>query len=478
MRKIRVSLQKLLLIVIILSCTPMFYFLSNVNITEQNLAEVQNLVALLKTISKQNIGSTTRRMVTNSTRAVRSKISTSVRNNGTKPPNSVFGNMTETWQPVDATSNSHYVYSAYLHNIDSKPIIRIIGAICHATLNSPIYCQLRYRNSSMVAVKGSSKPLPEGQGFKYKVGLFHCRLPDNRVPDTVSVTPSPNMTSLNLLRVKSHVISERDRKSFAVCASPLFGEYNNTFELIQWIELNRILGAELILFYPYSTTKSVDRVLKFYADKGIAAVVPWDVSKFRPPGQKQELFYVGQHAALNDCLMKVKHVAEFVVNSDLDEIIVPHSNLKTWHDIVKTHPSLAIYTFRSSFFRLNWKDTDKEFPRKHVAEKLKMSFLLKLHRETKIFSPSERTKYFAKTDVAEVLGIHSIFEKRPGHKSECLPADTALIHHYRVIYTKIKGVSVPDNASNVPKVLDENILDKHGKILIDNVQNIYEEMGI
>lgn len=166
MRKIRVSLKKLLLIVIILSCSPTFYFLSNVNIAEQHLVEVQNVVALLKTISKQNIDSTTRRMVTNSTRAVRSKISIPAGSNGTKPPNSVFGNLTETWQPIDATTNSHYVYSAYLHNIDSKPTIRIVGAICHATLNSPIYCQLRYRNSSMVVVKGSSKPLPEGQGFK------------------------------------------------------------------------------------------------------------------------------------------------------------------------------------------------------------------------------------------------------------------------------------------------------------------------
>ena len=83
----------------------------------------------------------------------------------------VLGDMTESWQPFDNSPNSHYVYSAYLHNTGSKPTIKIIGVMCKSALNSPIYCHLRYRDSlanvSVVSVRGSGKPLREGYEHKY-----------------------------------------------------------------------------------------------------------------------------------------------------------------------------------------------------------------------------------------------------------------------------------------------------------------------
>lgn len=255
----------------------------------------------------------------------------------------------------------------------------------------------------------------------------------------------------------------------------MFGEYDSASNIIQWIELNRILGAELFVFYNFSIGKHVDKVLDFYLNKGLVKVVPWDVSKFRPPGQKQEISYVGQTAALNDCLMRLKPISEFVVNSDIDEVIVPHGGLTKWIDIVNKSADMSIFNFRSSFFRLNWDDTDIRFPRKSLAENYNLTFLLKLNREVKIFPINDRTKYFAKTDMAHTLGVHSVFETMSARKSILFTPDVALIHHYRIIYATINGTSQPDYINRGPKVFDDTVNQKYRDLLIDNVIKVYEE---
>ena len=292
---------------------------------------------------------------------------------------------------------------------------------------------------------------------------------------TVTIKTSPNIPSLNVVPVRNQEVNPSVRKKFAVCVSPLFGEYSSTTNMIQWIELNRLLGADLFVFYDFSVAKNIDTVLRFYSCKGLVKVIPWNITKFRPPGRNQEINYAGQTMALNDCLMRVKPVSEFVVNIDLDELLVPHKNLSTWTDIVNKYPYVGIYNFRSSFFRLNWENTDKVFPRKDIAKKYKISFLVKLDHEAKIYPPSDRTKYFAKTDIADSLLVHKVHEKVGSQKSKMFPPEVALIHHYRRIMAKINGVIQPD-PSKGPKVFDDTVLRKYGDALIENVLKVNREM--
>ena len=310
---------------------------------------------------------------------------------------------------------------------------------------------------------------------RFTTSIFYCRLPDNRVPFAVSLNTNQSVTSHNLLPVRSQIVKPEDKKGFAVCVSPLFGKYNFTYELIQWIELNRILGAELFVFYNYSTGDNINDVLRFYEKTGLVQVVQWNLTKFRF-GSKPELVYNGQRCAMNDCLMKVKNVSEYVVNIDLDEFIVPHSNLSTWRDIVQTVPKRSGFTFRMSFFRLNWDNTDRQFLRKDKAEELHLSTLLKLYRDSNIFPPGVRTKYFVKTNAAEVLGVHSMFELLPGHRADTVSTDIGLLHHYKIIYGKVNGKVGPDKINNVPRVLDDTVNVKYGAALIDNVIKVHKEL--
>ena len=306
--------------------------------------------------------------------------------------------------------------------------------------------------------------------------MFFCNLPDRRIPFAVSLTTHDNDKPQNILPVRSQVVKPEDRKRFAICVSPLFGNYDASNELIQWIELNRILGAEYFVFYNHSIGKNVNTVLRFYEKKGLAQIVQWGLSKFRL-GPTPELVYIGQHFAMNDCLMKVKNISEFVVNTDVDEVIVPHEkNVKNWNDIIQKLPKKSGYYFRSCFFRMNFNNTNRQFSRKEKAEELNIVALLKLTRESSIFPPGNRAKYFVKTDAAEALLVHSVFEFVPGNRADQISPEVAFIHHYRIVYAKIDGKGVPDPINNVAKTMDDTVLVNYGDILIDNVIKIHEEL--
>ena len=55
------------------------------------------------------------------------------------------------------------------------------------------------------------------------------------------------------------------KESFAVCVQP-FHEYDNVNQIIEFIELNRILGVEHFTFYNYTISPQVSCILENYID--------------------------------------------------------------------------------------------------------------------------------------------------------------------------------------------------------------------
>ncbi|XP_053377892.1 uncharacterized protein LOC128547951 [Mercenaria mercenaria] len=101
---------------------------------------------------------------------------------------------------------------------------------------------------------------------------------------------------------------EAYKNRFAVCLSPLYFNYSRAYELAEWIELNRILGAEKFVVYNISTSTNVDQVLGYYSRQGLVNVVQWQlpmrVSTYPKSKEPAEIHYFGQTAALNDCLFR------------------------------------------------------------------------------------------------------------------------------------------------------------------------------
>lgn len=266
--------------------------------------------------------------------------------------------------------------------------------------------------------------------YRYTCSFFTCPVPAGIIPRTVSLVTSECGKPTSSISVAG---TEGDNGNFTVCVTPLNFNYSKAYELVEMIEMNKLLGASHFVFYSYSINKNVHQVLEYYQDKGVE-LVPWNLPMNVDTWPKKnipvEIHYFGQLGALNDCLYRNRYKSPYVVFQDLDEFIIPRK-VSNWTTLFSTLPkNKGSYMFRNTFFRKDWPDTDKNFTGKDEAKKYKIITLLKQWRESKIFPRKHRSKYIVVPKNVEALGIHSVNRFRAGGEHFVEP-DVALMHHYR-----------------------------------------------
>ena len=127
-----------------------------------------------------------------------------------------------------------------------------------------------------------------------------------------------------------HLENKTPKESFAVCVKPLHFEYNNVNQIIEFIELNRIIGVEHFALYNDSIGPQVSCVLKNYIENNIVTLLPWKLEL----KSQEEIRTEGLFAALNDCLYRYMYRFKYVLMIDLDEFIIPNYN-ETLPDLIK-----------------------------------------------------------------------------------------------------------------------------------------------
>ncbi|RUS73384.1 hypothetical protein EGW08_018862, partial [Elysia chlorotica] len=193
------------------------------------------------------------------------------------------------------------------------------------------------------------------------------------------------------------------------------------------LEFNKILGADRFVFYNYSTGSNVDQVLQKYIKSGDVTVLPWNlpvrVDTWPPSKQPSDVWYFGQLAALNDCLLRNRHRARYIVFSDLDEFIVPLKD-SNWTELIsrvrKPPPARSpihliqrharknrdIFIFQCTFFRKEWPRPLPEF--ETVSSKLKSSVMGYTRRETEILPAGTRSKMIVNPRLVQEVGVHQV----------------------------------------------------------------------
>ena len=250
-----------------------------------------------------------------------------------------------------------------------------------------------------------------------------------------------------------------------MCLCPLNFRYGRAYELVEWIELNLILGADHFVVYNYSSAVNVVSVLDHYARLGIVDVIQWPlpigVDKWPHTSDPVHVHYFAQTASLNDCLLRNRGESEYIVNLDLDEFIIPHSkNAFSWSDMIGRLKPSGGYMVRSTFFRKEWTNEKFDFPEKQEAEKYRLVTLLKTEREASIFPTKQRSKYFAKTSAAELIVTHEISRMAPGQTISNVPSEVGLVHHYR------NWLKYDDKQQ---RVKDDIVIEKYAKVLVERV---------
>jgi len=167
--------------------------------------------------------------------------------------------------------------------------------------------------------------------------------------------------------------------------------------LVEWIEVNKLLGVERFTIYVHNVSKGDMNILNYYESKNIVEIINWTLStdnarQYDPPSA-DDISYFAQMAAGNDCLYRNKGRATFTMNTDLDELIVPSRAADfTLLDMIHRLPKRNVYCFRSS----NHTDVDVYHDEHPVAQRFK-------HLHIKMVDHFKREKEFSKPRIRSKL---------------------------------------------------------------------------
>ena len=114
---------------------------------------------------------------------------------------------------------------------------------------------------------------------------------------------------------------------FSVCVPPLFGRLS-VLQLVEFVELHRLLGAAHFTFYTVRVSRDLARLLAWYEGAGVARVLPWSLPA------PNDVWARGRGAAAGDCLFRNMHLFRYVAFHDLDQFLVPRGKAASWRELL------------------------------------------------------------------------------------------------------------------------------------------------
>ncbi|XP_040186410.1 beta-1,4-galactosyltransferase galt-1-like [Rana temporaria] len=239
-------------------------------------------------------------------------------------------------------------------------LVRVI-AILHLSVKE-LYCIFRCSPDQNVFVRAQIDFHRDNFGFPYGMASLLCAEPSGCDYTYMSFSSiiSTNTSQDLLFKVRNRQ-PQTISSNFTVCISTLYGNYNNVLQMIQSIEMYKILGASRVTIYKTNCSRDVDKVLRHYIDEGTLEVVPWPIDRHLrtskmwkyTPGLTAEIGYFGQITALNDCLYRNMYKSKFVLLNDHDEIILPIID-RDWSSLMeslqKQFPDTSVFRFEARVF--------------------------------------------------------------------------------------------------------------------------------
>ncbi|XP_015597945.1 uncharacterized protein LOC107269043 [Cephus cinctus] len=350
------------------------------------------------------------------------------------------------WLPVTNTRYKFFVYSAYYDDRGGSPngLVRVIGA---TKTRGPerVWCRFWYRTkyggntTTSVTVAAKVKVIRENWNLKYSACFVICPLPkespaSGKVPHSVSVVARLRAPPTNHILVQNRPDDRpKIRESLAICVKPLHYNYNRVLQLVEFIELHRLLGATHITLYNDTLGVEAGCTLREYERQGWITLLPWHHLDMI---SQREIRTEGLFAALNDCLYRSMYKYDYVALLDLDEFIIPRHNytipdLMKWTNSRINIKSAGAYSFQNAFFYLQWAD-DPNVALSRTPTEAGLITLRKTRRRMKLHPHKQRSKYVCKPEYVVEAGNHFVWEFIPGHNTLNVPSDAGILHHYRV----------------------------------------------
>lgn len=262
----------------------------------------------------------------------------------------------------------------------------------------------------------------------YVARQFSCGVPVSNgtpLPSKITLT-STSQCSSDVKDYLTVLYPRRHPGRLAVCAKIAHSGGLDPAKVIEWFEIQRLLGVDKVLIYDLGNQESINRVFGYYRKLGILDVQPYELPG-SPRGRslREDLKHTPQFSqdetmAVLECRHRMGGYT-YVIGHDLDEMIVPRENIsiKTLiQESLALYPRAAGFYFFTEFFITTWGPT-------HPEERL----MVKRYRKTR--EPRwECYKYVYVTDRVVSSLTHEIFPKDT-FTTEVLPPDDVILHHYR-----------------------------------------------
>lgn len=275
-----------------------------------------------------------------------------------------------------------FLYSAHLDlRVAGYPSLRVIGVKRGPLPTSALFCTVWYEEEDRgraVSVEAlvSTIWLEEwGETVDSYAGiLVGCQLPPDAAiePSKVYVGLEPcHQNASHSLAIKKEASSrgeagETRRRQFTLCIKGLDFDEDISGKIVAFVELHRILGAELFYFYVLNVHENVLRVLRLYERSNVIRwfnlTLPGDLPNEKVSRRRflSENIWIKRRMELipyNHCFYDNLHRSEFVVPIDIDEAIVP-SRRKSWHELLlderiklgRGFKDFASYAVRNAYF--------------------------------------------------------------------------------------------------------------------------------
>jgi len=275
-------------------------------------------------------------------------------------------------------------------------------------------------------------------------------------PFAVSIVTSACQQPRNMVRV----VDLRQRSSsrgskikyaaeFSVCVPPIFGNFDDLPGLVEFVEVNRVLGADKFQFYVDSVGRRVDACLQEYARNGIVELQPWSL----PPDVARVIFYHGQILAMNECLYRLMYRTKYVIVQDLDEFVVPMRS-DSWLSMLKhinndtfiNSDGIASYSFRNRWFATEILKASSLTSVNSSKHRLKT--LTAVQADEKLFPHDTRSKVMARPERIIIWHVHLILNSSlvlDGGINFAVHEKYGQLFHYR------QGITI-DNTTTVSRM--------------------------
>ena len=369
------------------------------------------------------------------------------------------------WRNIDNSRNVQLkLFSAYYDDRDT-PEIYLLGFENHEA-EQKYYCIFAYDNGKHECVDEPARRKrvnDDVDPFKdYHItfwGFYYiCKLPTSSIPVNASLSLHSNCTlnsNRDWLPIDNRVKRETfQMKKFGVCLQGPVYNLKNPQRVVEFVELHKALGAEIITVYIQDAGELVWKILEQYEREGVVDLVNWNLLFIEETGY---VHYRGQSLLVNECIYRNMYRVQYLSMNDLDEVIVPQGNLHTWSDMLPAieGTNRGAFLFQhTTFMHPLSEDSLQCGPERTINQPLYIA-------RTQRFMKGGYEKFIIKPLYSKKASFHRIFEFVGSYYLFNVPKTTGLSYHYREPPLPKQGNTLVDKRLSTlfPTVL-ENIRER------------------